>query len=81
MVQFQDRGYWQNLSTYNFNDRARSWANRTAVDARVAEHATTDPNFPGMRRCLQPHSSSSSFDTPFIDVASAIRIFVTGTVC
>ncbi|HET9196652.1 MAG TPA: hypothetical protein VFN92_00150 [Solirubrobacterales bacterium] len=39
MLKFQDRGYWQDLSVYEFNDKTSSWRNRINQDARLSEHA------------------------------------------
>jgi len=76
MLQFQDRGYWQNLSVYNFNDKASSWRNRINQDARLSQHADGE----GALLCMHPNSSSSSMGG-FNDIASAIRLFKTSDVC
>ncbi len=76
MVQFQDRGVWTNLSGYGFNDTARSWRNRTADDARVAENTSGG----GDLRCLGQNDSGTTFGT-FNDMASSIRIYTTSTIC
>jgi hypothetical protein len=76
MLQFQDRGYWQNLSVYEFNDKASSWRNRINQDARLSEHADGG----GALLCMQPNSSSSSMGG-FNDLASSIRLYKTADVC
>lgn len=76
MLQFQDRGFWQSLSAYNFNDKASSWRNRINQDARLSQHA----NGEGSLLCMQPNSSSSSMGG-FNDLASAIRLYKTSDVC
>jgi Peptidase inhibitor family I36 len=76
MLQFQDRGFWQNLSAYNFNDKASSWRNRINQDARLSQHADGE----GALLCMQPNSSSSSMGG-FNDLASAIRLYKTSDVC
>lgn len=76
MLEFQDRGYWQNLSVYEFNDKTSSWANRTNDDARLSQNAGGGGNL----LCLQPNSSNSQL-TGFNDEASAIIIYKTSTVC
>jgi hypothetical protein len=76
MLQFQDRGYWQDLSAYNFNDKASSWRNRINQDARLSEHSGGG----GALLCMQPNSSSSSMGG-WNDIASSIRLFKTSDVC
>lgn len=76
MLQFQDRGYWQNLTAYGFNDQASSWRNRINQDARLAEHI----NGGGRRICMQPNSANPQLAW-FNDLASSIRLYKTSTVC
>jgi hypothetical protein len=76
MLQFQDRGFWQDLTAYNFNDKTTSWRNRTNDDAKLAQHT----GGLGTQICLQPNSSNSQL-TGFNDEASSIKIFKTATVC
>ena len=76
MLQFQDRGFWQDLSAYNFNDKASSWRNRINQDARLSQHAGGGGNL----LCMQPNSSSSTMGG-FNDEASSIRLFKTSDVC
>ncbi|HET9163424.1 MAG TPA: peptidase inhibitor family I36 protein [Solirubrobacterales bacterium] len=76
MLEFQDRGFWQNLTDYGFNDQTTAWRNRTNDDARLAE----DINGGGERICLQPNSSNSQL-SGFNDKASSIIIYKTATVC
>lgn len=76
MLEFQERGFWQNLTVYGFNDQTSSWANKTNDDAKLAQ----DINGGGNQICLQPQSSNSQL-TGFNDEASSIRIFTTSTVC
>jgi hypothetical protein len=76
MLKFQDRGYWQDLSVYEFNDRASSWRNRINQDARLSEHAGGG----GTLLCMQPNSSSSGVGQ-FNDKASSIRLYKTADVC
>src|SRR5690242_15012559 len=68
MLKFQDRGYWQDLSVYEFNDKTSSWRNRINQDARLSEHAGGG----GDLLCMQPNSSSSGVGQ-FNDKASSIR--------
>jgi Peptidase inhibitor family I36 len=56
-LQFHDMGYWMNLSSWDFNDRADSMRNRRDRDSWLAEHA----NGGGDRHCYDSHSSDSSF--------------------
>lgn len=76
MLQFQDRGYWQDLSVYNFNDKTSSWRNRINQDARLSEHSGGG----GALLCMQPNSSSSGVGQ-FNDKASSIRLYKTADVC
>jgi len=76
MLQFQDRGFWQDLSAYNFNDKASSWRNRINQDARLSQHAGGGGNL----LCMQPNSSSSTMGG-FNDEASSIRLYKTSDVC
>jgi|GEM_PF-2489100 len=76
MLQFQDRGYWQNLSAYGFNDKTSSWRNRINQDARLAENT----NGGGNRICMQPNSANPALAW-FNDLASSIRLYKTSTVC
>jgi hypothetical protein len=76
MLKFQDRGYWQDLSVYGFNDKTSSWRNRINQDARLSEHA----GGAGSLLCMQPNSSSSGVGQ-FNDLASSIRLYKTSDVC
>lgn len=76
MLQFQDRGNWQNLTAWSFNDETSSWRNRTNDDAKLAQHLEGGGN----QVCMQPNSSNSML-TGFNDEATSIRIFKTSTVC
>jgi hypothetical protein len=76
MLRFQDRGYWQDLSVYEFNDKVSSWRNRINQDARLSEHAGGG----GSLLCMQPNSSSSGVGG-FNDLASSIRLYKTSDVC
>jgi hypothetical protein len=76
MLQFQDRGLWQNLTAWSFNDETSSWRNRTNDDAKLAQHLDGGGN----QVCMQPNSSNSML-TGFNDEATSIRIFKTSTVC
>lgn len=76
MLQFQSRGYWQALETYNFNNKTTGWANRTNDDAKLAD--VSDGS--GEQLCMQPQSSNSQL-TGYNDKASGIKIFTTNTVC
>jgi len=76
MLEFQSRGFWQNLTDYGFNDKTTAWRNRTNDDAKLAQ----DINGGGGQICLQPNSSNSLL-TGFNDLASSIIIFKTATVC
>lgn len=76
MLEFHDRGSWQALETYNFNNKTSAWANRTEVDAKLAQFGDGS----GDQLCLQPHSSNSQL-TGYNDEASAVKIFTTATVC
>jgi hypothetical protein len=76
MLQFQDRGSWQNLTAWSFNDEASSWRNRTNDDAKLAQNLEGGGN----QVCMQPNSSNSML-TGFNDEATSIRIFKTSTVC
>lgn len=76
MLQFQDRGYWQDLTAYNFNDQASSWRNRINQDAKLSQHIQGG----GTQVCMQPNSSNSQL-TGFNDEASSIKLFKTADVC
>lgn len=76
MLQFQDRGYWQDLTAYNFNDQASSWRNRINQDAKLSQHIQGG----GTQVCMQPNSSNSLL-TGFNDEASSIKLFKTADVC
>jgi hypothetical protein len=76
MLQFQDRGFWQDLTAYNFNDKTSSWRNRINQDAKLSE----DIGGGGTQICMQPQSSNSLL-TGFNDKASSIKLFKTADVC
>ncbi|MCA1711903.1 MAG: peptidase inhibitor family I36 protein [Actinobacteria bacterium] len=70
VLKFNDVGYWQNLTTYDFNDQLSSWWNTTLCDARIAQ----DTNGGGWLLLLPDRTSSSSMPTGWNDVASSLKI-------
>ena len=70
ILKFNDTGYWQNLTNYDFNDQLSSWWNNTLCNAYVAQNT----NGGGSLLLLMAQLSSSGMPSGWNDVASSLKI-------
>jgi hypothetical protein len=69
-LNFRDEGFWQNLSTWSFDNQMSSWDNNTYCDA----YASWDANGGGAWLTMSALSSNSNVGATWNNQASAIYI-------
>lgn len=76
VIKFRDAGIWQNLTTWDFNDKASSWRNDTYCGTWLAEHT----NGGGIWLWLPPRTSGHFYaGDPWNDRASSLHITFSST--